>query len=217
MAVNKYFAQGTRNEQKLLESLNIESIQMKGKDVHYIPRTIIAAHPVFREDRLSEFNEAFVIEMYFSNVQSFEGQGDLLTKFGIQIDDSATLKVSMKRWKEEAAKAANPQLAHRPAEGDLVYYPESKSLFKITKVRSRDPFFQLKERYVFTLEVSLVDYSYQELNTGNEEIDSAFGDAKNSLDGLNDTGRKHDGQNDLLKDKGDDVIDWSSSNPFGNS
>ena len=149
MSTNFYFqagnTSGTTNEQRLLEDLIIESIQIHGHDVYYLPRRSIDLDEVLGEDVLSRFENAYPIEMYLTNVQGWEGDGELFTKFGIQVTDQATFVVSKRRW--EDVVGSNPdellQIPSRPAEGDLIYFPRTNSMFEIKFVQHLNPFYQL--------------------------------------------------------------------------
>jgi hypothetical protein len=88
MARNVYFTQGTKSEQYLLEDLIVESLKIYGQDVFYIPRVLVNKDIVFGEDVLSKFEAAYQIEMYFEDVDDFQGQGTFLQKFGIEIEKS---------------------------------------------------------------------------------------------------------------------------------
>ena len=99
MATNKYFSNFTYGrEQDLVEDLTIESIKVFGHDVKYMPRTIISRDNLYSEDSLSKFNDAAEVEMYIKNVEGFEGEGDLLSRFGLQIRDEMTFTLARKRF-----------------------------------------------------------------------------------------------------------------------
>jgi len=101
VSVNKYFNYFTfGREQDTAEDLIIESIKIHGLDVKYLPRTIIGPDALLGEDPLSEFNDAIDIEMYVKNTQNFEGEGDFLSKFNLEIRDSMTLVMARKRWEQ---------------------------------------------------------------------------------------------------------------------
>ena len=93
MATNKYFNYGDRNQQNLYESLVIESIQMYGQDVYYLPREIVNKDALLLDDVPSRFGSAYKVEMYIENQDGFEGEGDLFTKFGIELRDQANFVV----------------------------------------------------------------------------------------------------------------------------
>ena len=101
MATNKYFRPFTYGRQQdLAEDLIVQAIKIYGIDVKYLPRTLVNADPLLGEDPLSEFQEAVDIEMYIKNTQGFEGEGDFLSKFNLEIRDSITFVMARKRWEQ---------------------------------------------------------------------------------------------------------------------
>ena len=99
MATNVYFNNfNYSREQDLVEDLTIEAIKIYGHNVKYMPRTIVNVDDLFGEDPLSKFDEAIDIEMYIKNVEGFEGEGDLLSRFGLEIRDQITFTVARKRF-----------------------------------------------------------------------------------------------------------------------
>ena len=87
MTTNQYFKNKVRSEQQLYEDLVIEALQMYGQDVYYIPREIVNKDRIFLDDVPSRFSSAYKIEMYIENTDGFEGEGDLFSKFGIELRD----------------------------------------------------------------------------------------------------------------------------------
>lgn len=172
MARNVYFSQGTRNEQLLIEDIIVESIQIYGQDFTYIPRTLVAKDEILGEDRLSEFKNAFSIEMYLENADGFEGQGAFLQKFGLFMEQSATLTVSRRRWEQLVGRYGKGELNSRPAEGDLLHFPLTGGLFEIKFVQHQDPFYQIGRLQVYKLQVELFQYSSEHIDTGDDDIDA---------------------------------------------
>jgi len=170
--VNVYFTQGTKNEQYLVEDLIIESLKIFGQEMFYIPRTLISKDEILGEDRLSEFKTAFPIEMYFENVDSFAGQGAFIQKFGLMMEQSATLVVARRRWDQLVGRYEATQIPTRPNEGDLLYFPLTKGIFEIKFVQHQDPFYQLGKLYVYKLQVELFQYSSEFMDTGITDIDT---------------------------------------------
>jgi hypothetical protein len=169
---NVYFSHGTRNEQYLVEDLIIESLRMYGNEVYYIPRTLVSKDEILGEDRLSQFKTAFPIEMYFENIDNFGGQGAFIQKFGLMIEQSATLVVARRRWDQFIGRYGVTTIPQRPNEGDLIYFPLTKGLFEIKFVAHQDPFYQLGKLYVYKLQVELYQYSSEQIDTGISEIDN---------------------------------------------
>jgi hypothetical protein len=169
---NVYFSQGTRNEQYLIEDLIIESLRIYGQEVMYIPRTLVSKDEILGEDRLSKFKSAFPIEMYFENVDSFGGQGAFIQKFGLMMEQSATLVVARRRWEQFVGRYGVTTVPTRPNEGDLIYFPLSKGLFEIKFVQHQDPFYQLGKLYVYKLQVELFQYASEAIDTGIAAVDA---------------------------------------------
>jgi len=169
---NVYFTQGTRGEQSLVEDLIIESLRIYGNEVMYIPRTLVSKDEILGEDRLSEFKSAFPIEMYFENVDSFGGQGAFIQKFGLMVEQSATLVVARRRWEQFVGRYGVTTVPSRPNEGDLIYFPLSKGLFEIKFVQHQDPFYQLGKLYVYKLQIELFQYASEAIDTGIPAIDT---------------------------------------------
>lgn len=168
---NLYFTHGTRNEQYLLEDLIIESISIWGQEFYYIPRNLVAKDDILGEDRLSEFKNAYPIDMYLETNSGFEGQGAFIQKFGLMMEQSATLTVARRTWERVVGRHNDGILPNRPSEGDLLYFPLTKGLFEIKFVEHQDPFYQLRKLYVYRLEIELFQYASEKIDTGIEEID----------------------------------------------
>jgi hypothetical protein len=171
MPTNVYFSHGTRNEQYLVEDLIIESLKIYGNEFFYIPRTLVSKDNILGEDRLSEFKASFPIEMYFENVDSLDGQGAFIQKFGLMMEQSATLVVARRRWDQLVGRYGQTIIPQRPCEGDLIYFPLSKGLFEIKFVKHQDPFYQLGKLYVYKLQIELFQYSSERIDTGIKEVD----------------------------------------------
>ena len=182
MATNFYFQSGIpggrSSEQLLMEDIVIECLKIYGFDTYYIPRAAVNEDKILGEDVLNQYTSAYPLEMYMQNVTGFEGDGDLLTKFGVEFRDTATFVVARRRWDEVIARSGDAVLTTRPAEGDIVYFPLTKAFFEIKRVDATDPFFQVGKLYVYKLQCELMQYSSERFNTGVSEIDSiADGDS----------------------------------------
>ena len=182
MPTNVYFDTGTKPEQTLYEDLMIEQLKIYGQDVFYIPRTLVKEDTLFGEDTLSKFGDAYLIEMYFENVEGYEGEKEIMSKFGLQMNEDVTFVVARRRFEQLVAHDSNLIVKTRPNEGDLVYFPKVKKIFEITFVDHDDPFYQVHNLPAFKLKCKTFEYSSEDLDTGITEIDVIETD--NSLDML---------------------------------
>jgi hypothetical protein len=171
MPQSNYFTHGTKNEQYFHEDLIVEALHVYGNNFFYIPRTLIAKDEILGEDRLSKFKKAYQIEMYLENVDGFDGQGAFIQKFGLMMEQSATLVVARRRWQQLIGRFGDTIIPTRPCEGDLIYFPLTDGLFEIKFVSHQDPFYQIGKLFVYKLQVELFQYASEKLDTGVEEID----------------------------------------------
>jgi len=162
---------GTVGEQNLLSDLITESIDIYGQDVYYIPRTLVKEDQLFNEDTMSKFEGNYLVRAYCNTVDGWEGQGDLLSKFGIRIEDKTTFVISKRRFTQLVDDSANLIVEGRPNEGDLIWAPWASDLYQITFVEHEKPFYQLGRGYVWELKCELFQYSHEDLESGIEEVD----------------------------------------------
>jgi hypothetical protein len=167
MATNSYF-RPQKGEQRIIEDLVVESIKIHGHDFVYMPRTLVKEDELFGEDVLSAFNKGVELEMYIESVDGFEGDGDFISKFGLEI--SVKISVSKKRFEQEITTLEGYTISN-PREGDLIYFPLTKGLFEIKFVEHENPFYQLGKLYVYSLSCELFQYSQEDINTGWTDID----------------------------------------------
>lgn len=213
---NTYFSQGTKTEQALIEDLIIESISIWGQTMYYIPRQLVARDDILGEDRMSEFKNAFPIDVYLESVDGFEGQGAFINKFGLMLEQSATLTVARRTWEKIVGKTGKSILPGRPTEGDLLYFPLTKGLFEIKFVDHQDPFYQLRKLYTYKLQVELFQYASESIDTGTPDVDifETLKTTDTTLQPSVDAGSDGFGDNNKFKDEAED-IGFNQSNPFG--
>jgi len=172
MATSLYFNNiGASNEQNLIEDLIVESIKIHGIDMYYIPRTTINRDDVLREGETYSFGTAVGIEMYVKNVNGMMGEGEFLSKFGLEVRDQMVLVVAQRSFANEITiQNARP----RPFEGDLIWFPLTRSVYQIKFVNKKPIFYQLGALQVYELTVELFEFSSESFNTGIGEIDSLY-------------------------------------------
>ena len=169
---SRFRANGSAQEQKTIENLIVETIEIYGQDIYYVPRTIVNKDTVFGEDSDTKFESAKAIRAYVNNVEGWEGQGELLSKFGVRIEDKTTFIFSREKFKEHVDDSVTLNVEGRPNEGDLIYFPTTKHLFEIQFVEAEKPFYQLGKGYVWECQCELFEYSDEDLDTGIAEIDA---------------------------------------------
>lgn len=175
MATNPYFKDYS-GEQDLTEDLTIEIIKTMGREMYYIPRNMIELDKIFGEGKQVNYKDIIPIEMYIDTVSGFQGQGDIASKFGIEIKDNVILTLSKKRFIQEI-QTRFPTII-RPREGDLIYFPLSKSIFEINFVEHENPFYQHGKLYCYKLTCELFTYNEENVITGTTDIDAISAENK---------------------------------------
>jgi hypothetical protein len=178
MPTNVFFNHAVSTEQHLYEDLVVESLRMYGHETFYLPREIIEEDSILGEDVQSKFGDAYSVEMYIENTDGFEGEGDLFSKFGVSVRDTATFIISLRSWERFISLDSNLATSLRPNEGDLIHFPLSGSLFEIKFVEHENPFYQVGKLFVFKLQCELFEYSGEDFDTGTNadlvELDQAY-------------------------------------------
>jgi len=181
MATSLYFNNfGASNEQNLIEDLIIESIRMYGKDMYYIPRTKNNVSDVFRDVQYSTYDNPIFVEMYIRNVDGFQGDGEFLSKFGVEVRDQITFTMAQRVFNEEVGKYTNES---RPLEGDLIWFTLTNALYQIKYVNKKAIFYQMGALQTYDIVCELYEGNSDIFNTGIAEIDTKY----NSLSLAEDT------------------------------
>lgn len=173
---NKFAHHG---EQNLIADLVIESIAIYGIDVGYLTKkyTSEGYDELYTEEDLALFDTVRDVAMYIRNVDGFEGEGDFLSKFGLEIRDSMTLSVARRSFETEVEALDN---ISRPREGDLIFFPLNEKLYEIKFVEHEPVFYQMGALQFYDCRVELFEYSNERFRTGVTAIDEL--ETKLSLD-----------------------------------
>ena len=180
MALNPFFLQGSQSEQRLVQSLINEQLKIYGVEVTYIPRKFVRKQTIIKEVQSSAFDDNFLLEAYVNTYEGYGGQGDIMTKFGVSLRDELTLTISRERFEDFISPFLESdedyELASRPREGDIIFFPLGARLFEVKFVEHEEPFYQLGKNYVYQLKCELFEYEDEVFDTDIEEIDSQLED-----------------------------------------
>jgi len=159
-------------EQMLVDDLLNEAIKIHGTDVYYIVReSEDNFDDLFGEDPLAYFKRAYAIEMYIVDIDTFRGDGEFLSKFGLEARQGANFLVTQRSFNKYI-----PQIyAARPREGDLIWVPVFGKMFELKFVDKDKDFYQLGRRdaYFYELYTEMWKFPQAKVNTGVEEIDDS--------------------------------------------
>lgn len=216
MATNFYFNNfDNSQEQILIEDLVIESIKIYGHEVWYCPRTIDNEEPVFKEDELASFNNAYLVEAYIKNVEGFEGEGDFLSKFGLQIRDRITFTFSRRTFTSEVVGIT------RPREGDMIFFPLTMKGYVIRFVEHEAIFYQMGALQTYDVVCELFEFNQETFATSIPMIDDTYNalsfklaNSTQAVTSFNVSAIDKQAQNELFETRGDDILDFTEINPF---
>jgi len=234
MATNFFFNNfQSSQEQLLLENLVIESIKIYGHDVYYIPRKLNNYDEVYGADDTSSYEAAYPIEMYIKSIDGFSGDGEFLSKFGVEIRNQIVFSVARRIFSEEVSEFTTQV---RPNEGDIIWFPLNQRLFVVRYVNKYEMFYQLGALQTWEMTCEVFEYAGEKFNTGIAEIDAI--QTSYSTDILNWTILTEDGyrimtedsdylvleaaktntlpgsDNDRIQEESDLFVDWTAQNPF---
>lgn len=208
MAVNRYFNYlNSLNERKLYNDLIVENIKCSGVDVYYIPREDFSVDPILGESFQTRFKKAYVIEMYYNNVMGPEGTGDIMSKFGLQVQDEFKFMVARSQF--EALEIPGHI---RPREGDIVYVGEgygsfSNSYFEITFVEPDRHHYPFGAILIYEIQAKTFTYSNEKFETGTF-IDQISVENTNEIE-------LSFAVNQGIKDRESTLLSFDEKNPFG--
>ena len=167
---NLFFNKFTNtDEQNLINDLVYESIKLYGIDCGYMAFTEDDTDDILGEARKKYYGSYTELEMYIRNVEGFEGEGDFLGRFGVEIRDRVTFSIARRAFAETVG---SEQSIDRPREGDLVYLPLNKKTFVVRFVEHEPVFYQMGSLQFYDVVCELFEYSGERLNTGFSEVDT---------------------------------------------
>lgn len=237
MTRNAFFNQYTTStEQDLHEDLIIESIQIYGFDIDYMPRISLGTDSVYTEYTSSAFIDAIPVEMYVKNVLGFEGEGDFVSRFGLELRDQVTFTIAKKRFNNEIANgafvstysSANVEISNnvytdeaisisRPREGDLLYFGLSNTFFEIKYVEHEQIFYPLGKLQTYDLRCEKYEYSGEVFATGNNTLDGYMSNLSMGVV----AGNTDSGANNIpgainfdVQREFDQIVDFTENDPF---
>jgi hypothetical protein len=151
---------------------------MYGVETFYIPRKYLTTNTIIREVVQSKFDIAYPLEAYVDNYDAYSGGPNLLTKFGLQVQDEVRLIISRERFEEYITPLIedeqNIKLSTRPKSGDLIWFPLDDRVYEIKNIEYAKPYYQLQNLYVYELYCELFRYEDEVVDTNIEEIDNNF-------------------------------------------
>lgn len=155
-----------------------ESCHLFGSDIVFVPRTPNNPEPIFGEFLSSTLEAGYPMRMFVEDVAGWNGQGDLYSKFGLQINDSTTFhcpkilfnqivgeNVVNKFVVGEFTVSETRSLYPRP--GDLIYYVKGKKLFEIQHIEdeTQPGFYVFGNRQSYVIKCKAYSFDHMEISS----------------------------------------------------
>lgn len=235
MAKNYFFDNFENSaEQRLIEDLIVESIRIYGHDLFYIPRLATETEAQFdtilnEASNKTVFRENYMVEMYIRNIDSFDGDGEFLSKFGLQVRDQITFSCAMKTFESEVTQqswhnhsyddreTSFSMTLEKPREGDLIYFPLNKKVFEVKFVEHESIFYQMGALQLYDIRCELFEYSGENFETGIPDVDDFYNQIEEQRFTTNAeqlSSSDYSADNDPFQIEADEIIDWAETDPF---
>lgn len=171
-----------RAEQQLLQELTDETISMFGFDVVYLPATLRREDVLYNEDVLRQYTQTYTIEAYIVNVDGWQGQNNLMSKFGLQLNQQTAIRISRARFQQIVGQVTGQS---RPYEGDMVYFGAPfNRMFEITFVEHQNQpgqFYPLGGLTYYHLQLELHTQNQEQVATTDTDINAAYAESQYAI------------------------------------
>jgi len=175
------------NEQRLVQNMVRESININGITVRYMPRWSPYTDLVWNERPESRFHRGLSMDMMLVAAAGFEGEGDVMTQYGMEFREEVIMTIAIPRFEQLYGEFTNDMLSQydsedakkfertRPLEGDLIavafgrsaqnknqYAPKIFEILRVTTYHD-GAFFQLGNNYQYKIRARLFELSGEDL------------------------------------------------------
>ena len=221
--------------QELIEDLIMGALKQNGINFLLIPKENFVRDDLFGDDLFGKYEKSLNLIGYVKNVDSFEGQGDIFSRFGLSIADSMTVTISKKQWTEVQQGKLEVD-RKQPMDGDLLWFPVFNKMFEITHVEREPTFYQFGKLYTFDLQCELYKFNQDEFDTGvdfiddlndynrdtapanlvfeNDEVMSTESGEEIVSQNYSIEDKDNLANNTLIQDKIEDIVDFGEKSPF---
>lgn len=207
------------SEQDLLNSIVAESVQFSGVEFYYIKRETPNLDTIFGEDPTNIFTKFWKIAAYIETYEGWQGQADFYTKFGMVVNDEASVIVQPDLF-------AHQTNGYSPTSGDLLYWPQKTAksdyvLFEIIWVEPDNPFHPNGTLPFRRMNIQKFAYSNEKMELVNDsqiadtDIPPDILDELIELTDRGDVSEPPYKEADQIQTEGDAITVFDENDPFG--
>ena len=180
---NAYYDITQANEANTFDNIMVESVHLFGHDTIYIECTPDTVEPIFGEFLSKKLSEGIPIRMFLEETQNWNGNGDMYSKFGLQMTQESTFHCPVTTF----TKAKGVNIEFYPKVGDLIYFVKGNKLFEIMHIENNtSPGFYAfgnLNAYVFNCKM----YTYDAMEVSDDDSIPSEIQSLNSLADLEET------------------------------
>jgi hypothetical protein len=127
--------------------------------MNFLPREVNKEETTFGEYLSATYERGYPMRMFIEEVQAWSGNGDMYSKFGLQVTDECTLWCTKSFFTQQTSGVY-------PKQGDLVYVGKSQKLFQISHIEDeiQPSFYLLGNRSGFKIQCKLFAYNHEEIS-----------------------------------------------------
>lgn len=164
------------NEANTYNNIYSEFAYLYGSDIIFLPREVNKEETTFGEFLAATIERGYQMRLFIEESEAWSGNGDLYSKFGLQITDECTLFCNKLTF-NQATEGIYPK------QGDLIYIVKSQKLFQISHIEDEisPTFYLLGNRAGYKIQCKLFSYHHESIN---QDPDSGIPQAIQALDNL---------------------------------
>lgn len=180
--MNQVHGLNAPTEANLYDNIASEFYWLYGSDVTFLPREVNKEETTFGEYLSATINKGVPMRMFLEEVEAWSGNGDIYTKFGLQVTDECTLYINKTSFTNATSGSEAPSGLF-PKQGDLIYINKSNKLFQISHIEDevQPAFYLLGNRAGYKFQCKLFMYTHELIS---QEVSSGIPQAIQAIDNL---------------------------------
>mgnify|MGYP003592757544 CR=1 FL=1 len=213
------------NEANTYNNIYSEFAYLYGSDIIFLPREVNKEETTFGEYLAATIERGFQMRLFIEETQAWSGNGDMYSKFGLQITDECTLYSNKLTFSQATSSDIIPTGLY-PKQGDLIYIVKSQKLFQISHIEDEisPTFYLLGNRAGYKIQCRLFTYQHEAIS---QDPESGIPEAIQALDNLLDNiitpeatavtleEKEFVNNNQPIQTSANPIIDTSEQDPLG--
>jgi hypothetical protein len=179
---NQNYDPNKSNEASLMNGIYSEFTYLYGTDIIFLPREVNKEETTFGEYLSATIEKGFSLRLFLEETEAWSGNGDMYSKFGLQVTDECTLYCNKLTFNQGTATPSVTGGVY-PKQGDLIYINKSQKLFQISHIEDEvaPAFYLLGNRAGYKIQCKLFSYTHEAIN---QSVSAGIPEAIQALDNI---------------------------------